>query len=175
MPPVKRKPSDHWMTPTGTVNRSFSISAFTKLNSVFDFQVDAAADPSNHLCDVWFGPGSPVELFDSLKAEAEEWLEHGSRFFLNPPLSQPAGPLLRWMRKADDVAKAGPALVVAVVPATPSTVWFQERAVHGPRFFPRARIRFIPPTDLKTDNPGARHDSMVILFVGDLYRDGVWL
>ena len=175
MSTVARKPSDHWMTPTGTANQGFSVSAFTKLNSIFNFQVDAAADSSNHLCDAWFGQGSPVELFDSLKAEADEWLEHGSRFFLNPPLSQSAGPLLRWIRKANEVADAGPALVVAVVPATPSTAWFQDFAVHCPRFFSRARIRYVPPSDLETENPGARHDSMILLFVGDLYREGVWL
>jgi hypothetical protein len=45
------------------------------------FDVDLTADASNHLCDVWFGPGSPHHT-DALTAP---WRTFGSRGYSNPP------------------------------------------------------------------------------------------
>lgn len=172
----ERRASDFWETPRGNpVTVSFSKAAFSHLHEIFDFDVDAAAERANARIPVWFGPGSPVDLFDSLRATPAEWLEHGRRFFLNPPLSKPAGPVSKWVEKAELVAATGNALVVCCLPATPATQWFGRHAVHGPRFFPTARIKFVPPPDLKTKNEGARHDSFVLVFAGRLWQYGVWL
>ncbi len=172
----KRKASDFWRTPREPVDRApFSKAAFSYLHGIFGFEVDAAAEKADACLPVWFGPDSPVELFDSLNATPEEWLKHGSRFFLNPPLSQKAGPLEKWMAKAFSVAEAGPALVVALVPATPSTRWFQTYGTKAARFFSGSRVKYVPPPDLDTQAPGARHDSMVLVFAGNLSRYGVWL
>lgn len=172
----KRKASNFWETPRGDTSReTFSKAAFSYLNEVFDFHVDAAADRTNTRLPLWFGPDSPVELFDSLEASSTQWLEHGRRFFLNPPLGKEFGPVAKWVEKAELVAAAGNALVVCVLPATPSTQWFRRHATNGARFFPTSRVKFVPPPDLDTKAEGARHDSFVLVFAGRLSQYGVWL
>lgn len=56
---------------------------FQKLSEDFGpFDVDLTADAERHLCQIWFGPDSPVDEFDALTAD---WMSHGRTGYSNPP------------------------------------------------------------------------------------------
>lgn len=57
---------------------------FAKLNQDFGpFDIDLTADAKRHLCQVWFGPNSPIAEFDALSAT---WIGGGrQRGYSNPP------------------------------------------------------------------------------------------
>ena len=155
---------DNWRTPQGL---------FDTLDAEFNFEVDAAADETNHLCDYWYGPG------DGLREDAlalpnwgprkdldDEGATRGFepiRTFLNPPYSRNAD----FVRKARAEADAGNALVVLLLPARTDVQWFHDlcwdRWLHQPR--PRTEVRFIKGR-LKFDDgdTGAPFPSMVVVF-----------
>ena len=152
---------DRWQTP---------LQLYSLLESIYTFDVDAAADETNTKCEKWFGPNSPL-LEDALHCEPGEWLLHGSSFFLNPPLSKEGGPLKAWITQAYAASLHG-ALVCCVLPATPATEWYQIFAPLGSRYLLRSRVAFEPPPGVKPSGP--RHDTFILTFNG-LLPPGIWL
>lgn len=89
---------------------------FDALHAEFAFTLDAAADETNHKCDLWFGPGGLA-----LDALTEDWGGEGSVVFCNPPYSA----CKAFVAKAAEEAKKG-ATVVLLVPARTDTRWWQD-------------------------------------------------
>jgi phage N-6-adenine-methyltransferase len=97
--------TDDWATPR---------DLFDKLNTVYQFDQDVAANSTNHLCDEWLGLDHPEEhKRDGLTGA---WMGH---VFCNPPYGRGI---------ADWVARASqhPDLVVLLLPARTDTRWFHD-------------------------------------------------
>lgn len=87
---------------------------FDALDAEFHFDLDAAAGPRNHKCEMYFGEGGIA--YDALK---EDWA--GLTVFLNPPYSA----CYPFIKKAREEADKG-ATVVLVVPVRSDTKWWHE-------------------------------------------------
>lgn len=98
------------------------------------FVLDAAASWENSLCQENF-------LTDALTDNP--WPNTGP-VWLNPPFSRKAGPLLRWMQKAEAESKRGEGRrIVVLVKADTSTEWFDFAFSHAKRtMFLQPRVRF---------------------------------
>lgn len=69
---------DLWRTPP---------ELFRMADSLYGpFTLDAAADASNHLCDLWLGPGSPLGNEDALGCDWGAMFDY-RRVWCNPPYS----------------------------------------------------------------------------------------
>lgn len=88
------------------------------------FTLDAAADLSNHKCDLWLGPHGALE--DALTGS---WAINGNtahRVFCNPPYDQTAA----FVQKAyEEVRNRHVRSVTLLVPATTDVKWFHRRVV----------------------------------------------
>lgn len=124
-----------WQTPRGL---------FDRLNAACGFQVDAAANESNHLLDNYYGPGSP--LGDDALAVVK-WL---SPAFCNPPYGEG---MEKWLDKFIEQAKLG-VTTVALLPARISTRWWYEKVVpFSDIIFLVGRVPFIDPNRTKPSQP----------------------
>lgn len=141
---------------------------FAKLSEDYGpFQLDAFADESNHLCDVWLGPGSPLGLEDAFACPWGAYNTH--RVFGNPPYDQ----IPQACRKArDEVRARNCASVTLLLPATTDVGWFHELVWNADRDLPRVgvmvgfskgRIRFLRPDGTQAGQP--THGSMFVTFL----------
>lgn len=96
---------------------------FAKLDQEFDFELDAAADFSNALCERYFAEAD--------NALAQPWAPY--RVFCNPPYGKNVG---AWVAKAKHEAMRG-ALVVCLLASRTDTRWFHDHVLGF------AEIRFI--------------------------------
>lgn len=87
---------------------------FDALDAEFHFEIDAAAGPLNHKCDLWYGEGGME--YDALEAD---W--GASRVFLNPPYSVAGA----FIKKAREEADKG-ATVVLLLPVRSDTKWWHK-------------------------------------------------
>jgi phage N-6-adenine-methyltransferase len=123
-----------WQTPP---------ALFLPLHLQVVFKVDAAADQSNHLLPVWYGPGGTAE--DALGVA--DWL---SPAFCNPPYGSD---IERWLDKFIEQVNRGHE-VVALLPARVDTRWWFEKVVqHADIMFLVGRVPFIGPDRLKPSQP----------------------
>ena len=108
--------TDDWATPR---------NLFDDINAVHNFDLDAAASSSNHLCNEWFGLDHDNESRrDGLTGQ---WV---GRTWVNPPYGRG---IYDWVKKAslhDD-------LVVMLLPSRTDTKWFHEFVYN------KSDIRFI--------------------------------
>jgi phage N-6-adenine-methyltransferase len=108
--------TDDWATPKDLWHQA---------NGFYDFELDAAASLTNHLCDEWFGLDHPdINRRDGL---AGQWV---GRTWVNPPYGRG---IYDWVKKAalhDD-------LVVMLLPSRTDTKWFHEFVL------PNADLQFI--------------------------------
>lgn len=88
---------------------------FDRLDAEFHFDLDAAAGPANHKCEMYFGFGGIAE--DALE---EDWGGDGTTVFLNPPYSVAGA----FVAKAREEADKG-AVVVMLLPVRSDTKWWQ--------------------------------------------------
>lgn len=106
---------------------------FDQLNAEFHFDLDAAATPRNHKCELWYGEGG-IEN-DALEAD---WA--GMSIFLNPPYSAAGA----FVAKAREEADKG-ATVVLLIPARTDTrywhryIWNKETR----DWYPGVEVRFV--------------------------------
>jgi phage N-6-adenine-methyltransferase len=123
---------------------------FDSLNAEFHFDLDAAASPLNHKCELYFGDGGLA-----IDAIQEDWGGEGTSVFLNPPYSHAGA----FIAKAREEADKG-ATVVMVLPVRSDTkywhryIWDQDTSRdehvfplswrHCGDFRPGVRFRFIP-------------------------------
>lgn len=87
---------------------------FDQLNAEFHFDIDAAATPRNHKCELWYGEGG-IEN-DALEAD---WA--GMSVYLNPPYSAAGA----FVAKAREEADKG-ATVVLLIPARTDTRYWHR-------------------------------------------------
>jgi len=154
--------SERWATPQWL---------FDRLNAEFRFDLDAAADASNHKCDLWFGPDGLVSDSLSLSSwslpiDTEYAVWHGaSSVWCNPPYSKKGGGIYPWMVKGLETARAGAVCVMLIYARTDTRAWSQivhpyadeVRLIAG-------RLKFEPPPDYTGTATTAGAPSAVIVF-----------
>jgi phage N-6-adenine-methyltransferase len=145
----------NWRTP---------LALYRQLNHLTPFNVDAAADSTNHLHDHWYGPGGEAE--DALSVKA--WR---SPAFCNPPYDN----LIPWLRKFDEQASRG-STIIALIPAAVGTRWWFEE-VHNAETRPDVlfligRVPFLHPDRERASAPN--HDSVVLVYQPGTYRRIGW-
>jgi len=120
------------------------------------FAVDAAADTSNHLCERWYGPGSPLAE-DAL--EVSDWLTPA---FCNPPYVGGAE-WRRWLDHFQRQAAQGNE-VIALLPAATSTLWWRDGVLlaRADVLFITGRLPFTTPEMTKKSAPN--HASALVLY-----------
>jgi site-specific DNA-methyltransferase (adenine-specific) len=151
---------DDWQTP-----RSF----FDSYDATYGFDLDAAADETNHLCPLWLGPGGVHE--DALSADWSSFFLDADlpvNVWMNPPYSLTKA----FVAKAHAEARINTATTVCLVAARPDTrvfhqyVWDQlaERPRKGVSVnFIKGRIKFVDPTG-RGRKDAAPFPSMVVIF-----------
>lgn len=137
---------DNWRTPP---------EIFQKLNEEFNFDLDAAADSENTLCDRFLGKQA-----DALSPAP--W--PGYRIFLNPPYGRMLEPFVRRAAKEAALGK----VVVALVPLRTRAAWFHEAVIGRASEVRcvRKRIKFLRPDGTRPKFTGSC-DSMIIVWRGD--------
>jgi len=122
--------SDSWTTP-----RDF----YERLNSEFNFTLDAAALQSSNLVPGnWYGPDHPEQL--RRDALSRDWASDskGGAVWLNPPYGRA---IKAFMAKAHSEIGGG-IIVVALVPARTDTQWWWDSCImHEVRFI-KGRLKF---------------------------------
>lgn len=139
---------DNWETPD---------SLFQEWNQKYPFILDAAADSTNHKCDLWLGPGGLHE--DALSVSWREWLEVGN-VWLNPPYSRKLQQA--FVKKAAIEAMSQPhGCVVCLLPARTDTKLFHDYIYNKENVeltFLKGRIKFVGA------EAGAPFPSMIAVF-----------
>lgn len=126
---------------------------FEYLNKAVGFNVDAAADASNHLLPNWYGPDSPLET-DALAVE--NWL---SPAYCNPPYGKG---LDKWLKKFVEQQKLGNT-VVALLPANTEVGWWYKFVVpYADILFLVGRVPFEGHPDGKKTQPD--HASAIVMY-----------
>lgn len=129
--------TDQWATPQ---------DFFDELDREFHFTLDAAADETNHKCEVYYD-------------KAHSGLDNpwGEVTYCNPPYGREIG---KWVAKAYREAQNG-LTVVMLLPARTDTAWFHDY-IYG-----KAEIRFIRGRLYFNDGNGrAPFPSMVVVYRG---------
>jgi site-specific DNA-methyltransferase (adenine-specific) len=121
------------MTSTGNDEWGTPPDLFEKLNSIFEFDFDACASESNHLCDNWSN--------DILNAD----LSKAGSIFCNPPYSREAGQdkiIKRLIISSNEFCLQS---VVLLIPARVDTKLWQDVIFKEASFihFVRGRIKFV--------------------------------
>jgi hypothetical protein len=153
-PDAKTLARRNWRTPD---------DLFAALHQRFAFNIDLAADETNHKLPYWFGPGGLAP--DGL---AVSWGPQ-VRGFLNPPGFDPAWIYKVWAEFRPDNPAGRPQLVVAIMPATRTEqpwwhdcverfrdkpdVWQQMGVKLSVEFF-RERIEYVPPPGVEASRAG---------------------
>lgn len=119
--------SNEWQTPPWL---------FSRLNTEFSFDLDAAASEVNHLCARYYTAEQ-----DALK---QQWGVDAKVAFCNPPYGR-IGP--RFLAYGAAQCRLYPDLTsVFLVPARPDTAVWQDHCSQGEVRFLRGRIGFVNPT-----------------------------
>lgn len=127
----------------------------------FHIELDAAASAENTLVDIT-GGSKPRAGFISERNDALSlsWsalkLSPGAAIWSNPPYSQKAGPLKRWVDKFEVESREHDYRVIALLPADTSTKWFTsllalERDRRALVHYLPKRVRHVHP---RTKKPG---------------------
>ena len=101
---------------------------FDRLNRVYLFDLDVAANITNARCERYFD-----EVTDGL---AQSWLN--GRVWCNPPYGRALG---KWVEKANQEA-ADATLIVMLVPARTDTKWWHDAIRHARVEFLKGRLKF---------------------------------
>lgn len=110
--------TDDWATPS---------DFFAKLNSIFEFQLDVAADEHNAKCTRFFTKEDNGLL--------QTW---SRRNWMNPPYGRT---IIDWVKKADYEAEQGN-LTVALLPARVDTKWYHDYCSKWHCVFLKGRLKF---------------------------------
>ena len=135
-----------WQTP---------VRLYDFLNNIYHFQVDAAANADNRLCQVWYGPESPaINGEDALSVPT--WL---SPAWCNPPYGKG---IERWLEKFIQQRALGNT-VVALLPARTETQWWAKGIVpYADIIFLTGRVPFVGPHKGKKSQPD--HASAICIY-----------
>jgi phage N-6-adenine-methyltransferase len=161
---------DEWRTP---------LTVFQYFNNLYGpFDLDAAADESNHLCLRWFGPGGEKEnalaanwgpMLQFNPSDESRFEYRPARVWLNPPYSETK----KFLEKAVEELLASRAHTIALVAARTDTKVFHETIIpHANRIiFLKGRLNFTDPSGILGKN-SAPFPSMVVQFTTARLQDG---
>jgi len=125
---------------------------FSFLDGIYGFDVDAAANDSNHKCSTWFGPGAAGDIFpiDALDPNLD-WAFFGKTFFLNWPYGRKDNPV--WAEMAYRMAMKHNVTIVGLCFARFETEWWEDWVDGKARevLLLRPRVKFV----------GAKHTAQV--------------
>jgi len=167
---MNRATRDRFTTPTtphitqGNACLETPPAVFHALEDSFGpFEIDLCADAQNHLLPLWFGPDSPVQEFDALKAN---WHAYAKNGFGNPPYGPFVGLFLAWAKVEAKLGFASTLLLPvritkafhAHVLQGASEVWFCDKRI---AFWQDGKPKLDPATKKPT---GALFDSMIVRF-----------
>lgn len=131
------------------------------------YDLDAAANGSNHVCPVWFGPGGVEE--DALSAD---WGKY-RHIFCNPPYQRKTKDypgIGGWLAKGKEAAERG-SYVVFLLPANTGTNWFHDYVPFAITELLAPRIAFETSEGVPTNSPP--HASMFMRFSPSALLPGV--
>lgn len=141
---------DNWETPDNVFNY------FNKTLG-YNFEVDAAAEPTNAKTPVWYGIQENGFFIDGLE---QDW--SNKRIWLNPPYSKTLQP--RFLKKALQASDLG-ARVVCLLPARTDTKMWHEYVMKADQvYFIKGRLQF------KGSNASAPFPSCVVIFQNGAHR-----
>lgn len=110
---------------------------FDELNAEFRFDIDLAANETNHKCTRYFGPGSPIVGGEN--ALAISW--YGYRGWLNPPYGKE---LPEWIARAYNFTRNDKTLVVMLIPARTDTRYWHDYVMKAEEVrFLKGRLKFV--------------------------------
>lgn len=142
---------------TGKDDHETPDEFYERYYRTYDFLLDAAANETNHKCDLWFGPGGVAE--DALTADWTPFLEQGN-VWMNPPYSRNLQTL--FVQKAIAASQLATRYqVVCLLPSRTDTALFHDFIVPNvvkPVEFLRGRLKF------KHTAASAPFPSMVVVF-----------
>jgi phage N-6-adenine-methyltransferase len=127
------------------------------------FNLDVAATVQNHLCFVWFGPGSYVE--DGLSAY---WGGPETTAWANVPYGPP-GTIPKWIAKARAERDAYGTRTLMLLPADTSTDWYQDVARTEIVELVPFRLAFEAP-DGSTKGNSAKFGSVLIWIAPKIHK-----
>ena len=125
---------DLWRTPR---------DLFLRLNMDYGpFDLDAAAQAHNALCEHWLGEGSRIA--DDALGEDVRWVNFApslTRAFCNPPYSKAR----EFVAKANEQARLGIARTTLLLPATTDVWWWHAHvwSTEHRRFRPGVEVEFL--------------------------------
>lgn len=131
--------SNEWETPQ---------DLFDRLNRIFHFDIDVAANDENHKCEKYF-----TKERDGL---TQNW--GGYSVWCNPPYGKEIG---KWVQKAAETVEDNETVIVMLIPSRTDTRWFHDYILNNPRatiHFIKGRLRF------SGSSIGAPFPSMVVVF-----------
>lgn len=115
--------SNEWETPQ---------DLFDRLNRIFHFDIDVAANDENHKCEKYF-----TKEQDGL---TQNW--GGYSVWCNPPYGKEIG---KWVKKAAETVEDNETVIVMLIPSRTDTRWFHDYILNNPRatiHFIKGRLRF---------------------------------
>jgi phage N-6-adenine-methyltransferase len=115
------------------------------------FDVDAAADDSNHLLPCYW------TVRDDGLALLRSFEHRRNRVFVNPPY----GHISPWAEACCERTGWG-SFSAMLVPARTDQIWFHRYATHGALYFSRGRIQFDPPAGIAPSSN--REGSVLVVF-----------
>tara|TARA_R100000008_G_scaffold65309_1_gene42308 strand:- start:166 stop:702 length:537 start_codon:yes stop_codon:yes gene_type:complete len=145
--------SERWATPQWL---------FDRLDAEFHFDLDAAADSTNHKCKRWIGQDE-----DALALVSPWYGPIGQRYavWCNPPYRKSGGGIYPWLEKGLETARNGTTCVMLIYARTDTRAWTEivhpyadeVRLIAG-------RLKFDPPPDYTGTATTAGAPSAVIIF-----------
>ncbi len=134
--------SNYWRTP---------LELFNKLNKEFHFDVDAAANKENALCERYFS--------EQDSALDKNWIDYGKTFWLNSPYGREIG---SFIKKAYEESVKGATVVLLIPARTCSKYWYNYCAKGEVRFI-KGRLKFYNPATPEINAP-APFPSAIVIF-----------
>lgn len=143
---------DEWRTPP---------ELFRLYNDEYRFGLDAAADSSNALCDLYFSENN--------SALDNEWNLQGIKHvWMNPPFSNPLQ--YQFLAKAKEQSEKHNLVIVAVIPvATETERWVQVTSKAAEIHFLYPRVNYIHPIRNERVS-GVRWPSAVVIFEKSIFN-----
>lgn len=133
---------DTWQTPPWL---------YAWLDSLYGFNLDAAASDEHHLCDKFFTKEN--------SALNQDWGGAGTVAFCNPPYSR--GMKEKFLNKAVEQRTKG-VTSVFVIPSLPSEGWFPHDTANHIMFIKGGRVNFIHPVTNEEMNGVPAGTAMVV-------------
>lgn len=126
---------------------------FKKLDNIFKFEVDVAADENNKKCKKYY----------SLKEDGlnQTWrTERGGAVWCNPPYGRD---IKKWVEKAYKESKLHNTTIVMLIPSRTDTQYFHDYIYNKAKlFFIRGRLKFI--NEKKQEEHSAPFPSMIVIY-----------